>query len=101
MHGTGDLFVPIFLEQRLKQAVVAAGKQSLLRQRVYRIAGHCGFSQPEMIKSFDDLVAWVHEGTKPEGDEVNGDLSNAGMKFTEPLRANDPGSLRVLRAQQQ
>jgi hypothetical protein len=53
-----------------------------------------------MIKSFDDLVAWVHKGTKPEGDEVNGDLSNAGMKFTEPLRANDPGSLRVLRAQQ-
>src|SRR5207244_2000768 len=50
MHGTGDLFVPIFLEQTLKRAVVASGKQSLLAQRVYRIAGHCGFSQPEMIK---------------------------------------------------
>ena len=91
MHGTGDLFVPIVLEQTLKRAVVAAGKQSLLAQRVYRIAGHCGFSQPEMIKAFDDLIAWVHKSVKPEGDEVYGDLSSAGMKFTEPLRPNDSG----------
>ena len=95
MHGTGDLFVPIFLEQSLKRAVVAAGKESLLTQRIYRIAGHCGFSQPEMIKSFDDLTAWVHKGTKPAGDEVNGDLSNAGLTFTNPLRPSDPGGVRV------
>jgi fermentation-respiration switch protein FrsA (DUF1100 family) len=98
MHGTGDLFVPIFLEQRLKQAVVASGKESLLAQRIYRIAGHCGFSQPEMIKAFDDLTTWVHQGTKPEGDEVNGDLTQSGMKFTDPLRPNDPGNIRVMPA---
>jgi dienelactone hydrolase len=95
MHGTGDLFVPIFLEQSLKRAVVAAGKESLLTQRVYRIAGHCGFSQAEMIKAFDDLTTWVHKGTKPKGDEVLGDLSNAGMTFTDPLRPNDPGAIQV------
>jgi pimeloyl-ACP methyl ester carboxylesterase len=95
MHGTGDLFVPIFLEQSLKRAVVAAGKESLLTQRVYRIAGHCGFSQAEMIKAFDDLTTWVHKGTKPKGDEVMGDLSNAGMTFTDPLRPNDPGAIQV------
>jgi dienelactone hydrolase len=95
MHGTGDLFVPIFLEQSLKQAVVAAGKESLLTQRVYRIAGHCGFSQAEMIKAFDDLTTWVHKGTRPKGDEVMGDLSNAGMTFTDPLRPNDPGAIQV------
>lgn len=50
-----------------------------------RIAGHCGFSQPEMIEAFDDLTAWVHKGIKPEGAEVSGDLSNAGVKFTNPL----------------
>ena len=98
MHGTGDLFVPIFLEQSLKRAVVAAGKDSLLTQRIYRIAGHCGFSQPEMIRAFDDLMTWVHKGTRPEGDEVYGDLSNAGMKFTNPLRPNDPGGIRVTAA---
>jgi hypothetical protein len=95
MHGTGDLFVPIFLEQSLKRAVVAAGREALLAQRIYRIAGHCGFSQPEMIRAFDDLTAWVHKGTRPAGDEVNGDLSNAGMTFTNPLRPNDPGGIRV------
>ena len=91
MHGTGDLFVPIFLEQSLKRAVVAAGKESLLTQRIYRIAGHCGFSQPEMIKAFDDLTTWVHKGTKPAGDEVYGDLSNAGMTFTEPAAPERSG----------
>jgi len=95
MHGTGDLFVPIFLEQSLKRAVAAAGKDALLAQRIYRIAGHCGFSQPEMIKAFDDLVAWVHKGARPAGDDVNGDLSNAGLTFTDPLRPNDPGGIRV------
>ena len=95
MHGTGDLFVPIFLEQVLKRAVVKSGKQKLLAQRVYRIAGHCGFNQAEMTKSFDDLSAWVRKGVRPEGDDVEGDLSDAGRKFTNPLRPNDPGGLQV------
>jgi dienelactone hydrolase len=97
MHGTGDLFVPIFLEQTLKRAVVASGRQKLLTQRVYRIPGHCGFSQPEMVAAFDDLVKWVRLGVKPEGDEVEGELLNAGLKFTQPLRPGDPGGLRVER----
>jgi hypothetical protein len=48
-----------------------------------------------MTAAFDDLVKWVHQGAKPLGDDVEGDLSNAGMKFTQPLRPNDPGGLRV------
>ena len=95
MHGTGDLYVPIFLEQTLKRAVRAAGREKLLTQRIYRIGAHCQFSQPEMIKAFDDLVAWVKTGTKAQGDEVDGDLSNAGMTFTNPLRANDPGGRTI------
>jgi hypothetical protein len=101
MHGTGDLFVPIFLEQVLKRAAEASGKQQLLTQRIYRIAGHCGFSQPEMIRAFDDLTTWVKQGTKPEGDEVYGDLRNAGVKFTDPIRPNDPGGVRVTSATKQ
>ena len=100
MHGTGDLFVPIFLEQTLKRTVAAAGAERLLVQRVYRIGAHCQFSQPEMIKAFDDLVKWVRQGTKPEGDEVFGDLGNAGLKFTEPLRPGDPGGVRVTQTKQ-
>jgi pimeloyl-ACP methyl ester carboxylesterase len=95
MHGTGDLYVPVFLEQTLKRAVTAAGNDKLLVQRLYRIGAHCQFSQPEMIKAFDDLVKWVRQGTRPEGDDVFGDLSNAGAKFTEPLRPGDPGGVRI------
>jgi hypothetical protein len=95
MHGTGDLFVPIHLEQVLNRAVTAAGKTDLLVQRVYRIAGHCGFSVPEQARAFDDLVNWVRNGAKPKGDNVFGDLSDAGKTFTTPLRANDPGTVRI------
>jgi pimeloyl-ACP methyl ester carboxylesterase len=101
MHGTGDLYVPIFLEQSLKRAVAAAGNDRLLVQRIYRIGAHCNFSQPEMIKAFDDLTTWVRTGKKPDGDEVFGDLSNAGMKFTDPLRPGDPGGVRVAPATKQ
>ncbi len=100
MHGTGDLFVPIFLEQTLKKEVGDAGRQNLLAQRIYRITGHCGFSQPEMIRAFNDLVTWVRQGTRPDGDEVTGDLTNSGMKFTNPMRPNDPGGVRIARTSQ-
>ena len=96
MHGTGDLFVPIFLEQTLSRAVAAAGKQDLLVQRVYRIPGHCGFNVQEQWRAFEDLVRWVREGVKPEGDNVLGDLREAGRKFTTPLRPGDPGGIRVM-----
>jgi hypothetical protein len=94
MHGTGDLYVPIHLEQTLNLAVTAARQERLLVQRVYRSAGHCGFSVPEEARAFDDLVAWVRDGVKPPGDNVMGDLG-AGRQFTDPARSNDPGTLSV------
>jgi pimeloyl-ACP methyl ester carboxylesterase len=95
MHGTGDLFVPIFLQRLLKDAVHAAGSDELLVQRIYRIPGHCAFSQPEMIRAFDDLVAWVTTGARPAGDDVSASLLDAGRAFTNPLRAGDPGTTGV------
>jgi dienelactone hydrolase len=94
LHGTGDLFVPISLEQTLKRAVDAAGKSERLVQRIIRVAGHCGFSRSEQARAFDDLVTWVHHGAHPEGDDVLGNLSDAGLTFTDPLRPGDPGTIR-------
>jgi pimeloyl-ACP methyl ester carboxylesterase len=93
MHGTGDLFVPIFLQRLLKDAVHEAGRDEMLVQRIYRIPGHCGFSQPEMIRAFDDLVAWVTTGARPAGDDVSASLLDAGRTFTNPLREGDPGTV--------
>lgn len=93
IHGTGDLFVPISLEQSYRRTVDAAGAGDMLVQRVMRRAGHCTFSQEERIKAFDDLVNWVERGQKPAGDDVLGDLSDAGRAFTMPLLPDDPGGV--------
>jgi len=95
LHGSGDLYVPISLEQSLRRTVDNAGKSSWLVQRIIRSSGHCNFSAPEQADAFDALVAWAQSGKRPEGDDVLGDLTNAGMKFTNPLRPGDPGFIRV------
>jgi hypothetical protein len=95
MHGTGDLFVPIHLERTLKRAVMEAKRDHLLVQRIYRIPGHCRFTEAEQAQSFDDLVTWVRHGTKPQGDDIFLDLRDAGRRFTNPLREGDPGGMTV------
>ena len=95
LHGSGDLYVPISLEQSLRRTVDKAGQSSWLVQRIIRSPGHCNFSAPEQADAFDALVAWARSGKRPEGDDVLGDLTNAGMKFTNPLRPGDPGVVRV------
>ena len=43
----------------------------------------------------DDLAAQIRQGVKPEGDNIMGDLTDAGRKFTSPLREGDPGTIRI------
>lgn len=94
LHGTGDLFVPISQEQYYKQQVAKAGKSDLLVQRAIRSGGHCKFSEQELTTAFEDLVSWVRNGTKPKGDDISGDLANAGLQFTNPIRPGDPGGVK-------
>ena len=93
LHNTGDLFVPISLEQSYLQKVRAAGRQDLLVQRAIRAGGHCQFSQQELTTAFSDLVRWVREGVRPAGDDLSGDLTDIGRQFTSPLRPGDPGGV--------
>ncbi len=93
LHGTGDLFVPISLEQSYRRIVEDAGNGDLLVQRAIRRAGHCAFSDEERIRAFDDLTAWVEGGAKPAGDDISGDLSDIGRAFTTPLEDDDPGTI--------
>ena len=91
LHNTGDLFVPISMEQDYRKVVEAAGNGDLLVQRAIRAGGHCKFSGEELTTAFADLVAWVKDAKKPAGEDLSGDLRNAGMAFTDPLRPGDPG----------
>jgi pimeloyl-ACP methyl ester carboxylesterase len=95
IHGTGDLFVPISMEQSYRRKVDAAGAGDLLVQRAVRRAGHCAFSQDERIAAFDDLASWVRDGRKPAGEDLLGDLSDAGRAFTHPMLDDDPGGEAV------
>jgi pimeloyl-ACP methyl ester carboxylesterase len=94
LHTTGDLVVPVVSAQALQRAVNGAGKGDLLVQRLIRSTGHCTFSGAEQARAFEDLVKWVRVGERPEGEDILGDLSNAGRKFTTPLRPGDPGGIR-------
>jgi hypothetical protein len=93
IHDTGDFYVPISQEQVLDGAVGRAGNNDLLVQRIVRAPGHCNFSAQEVIQTFDDGINWFEHGVKPAGDDIMGDLSNAGLPFTNPLRPGDPGTL--------
>ncbi|MFQ5933979.1 MAG: alpha/beta hydrolase family protein [Dehalococcoidia bacterium] len=92
---TGDLFVPISMEQEYLELAEAAGTTELLVQRAIRAPGHCTFSMSERTRAFDDLVRWVRESIRPDGDDLSDDLSDVGLQFTDPLRSGDPGTLSL------
>ena len=70
LHDLGDLFVPFSMEQYYAADVAANGQSDLLVQRAIRALGHCEFSPTEVGTAFDELVTWVEEGVRPEGDLV-------------------------------
>ncbi len=91
LHTTGDGQVPIEQARILQRRVDAAGKSDLLVQRVFRDPGHCGFTTAEQEASFEDLVAWVEQGEKPEGEDVLvDDLRELGGTFELTPRPGSP-----------
>jgi pimeloyl-ACP methyl ester carboxylesterase len=91
IHETGDAWVPLSLEQSYKRRTIAAGTDHLLVQRVVRGASHCATDGSTRRQAFDDLVAWVERGVRPEGEDVLApDLSRVGLKWTPYLDPEDP-----------
>ncbi len=70
LHTLGDLFVPFHMQQEYARRVESKGASKFLVQRATRDFGHCSFTGPEMVKTFEDLVTWVKGGVKPAGDQV-------------------------------
>jgi hypothetical protein len=93
LHTTGDAFVPFSLEQSYRRKTLAVGTSDLLVQRAIRRPNHCQFETAERTQAFDDLVAWLVYGVKPEGDDVLAeDLSTIGLRWTRPLLPDDPAN---------
>ncbi|MDP9238426.1 MAG: tannase/feruloyl esterase family alpha/beta hydrolase [Chloroflexota bacterium] len=82
---TGDAETVFSSSQELRRRVEAKGKGALLVQRAIQSPQHCfkeGMTQREIAASFQALVDWVEGGKKPDGEDLLGDVSNAGAKFT-------------------
>lgn len=88
MHNLGDLFVPFHMETHYEQTVAARGRSHLLVQRAIRGSNHCGFTTAEYVQGFSDLVNWVENGVRPDGDAIGDPAAVAaaefGCRFTDP-----------------
>jgi pimeloyl-ACP methyl ester carboxylesterase len=82
IHETADLWVPLRLEQDYRRRAEKAGSSHLLVQRAVRWPGHCGTENAVREAAFDDLVTWIETGARPEGDDVFGDPSQLGLRWT-------------------
>ena len=86
LHTLGELFVPFHMEQIYARRASAAGNDHLLVQRAIRGRAHCEFLPAELTVAFDDLVNWVVNGVKPEGDDILNPAAvaapNFGCRFT-------------------
>lgn len=87
LHTLGELFVPFHMEQIYARRVAAHGNAHLLVSRAIRDVLHCGFTQQEQQRAFDDLVTWVETGARPAGDDILNPAAVAapdfGCAFTE------------------
>jgi hypothetical protein len=95
LHETGDAWVPLSLEQSYRRRTIAAGTDNLLVQRVIRAPSHCGIDGRTREQAFDDLVAWIERGVRPQGEDVLApDLSRIGLTWTPILHLEDPLAAR-------
>jgi len=82
IHETGDFRAPFRLEQDYRRRTEAADTSHLLVQRALRQAGHCEIDGAVSESAFKDLVDWIENGNLPEGDDVLGDVTQIGLRWT-------------------
>ncbi len=90
LKTTGDLFTPIHLERDYQRQVQSAGFGDKLVVQAIRRAGHCNFSEPETLSALTAIVTWLSFGLAPAGDDLSGDLTQVGTRFTNPFDPDDP-----------
>ena len=90
MKTTGDLFTPIHLDRDYQRMLQESGWDQNLVVQTVRRAGHCAFSEREALAAFTRIVAWLSLGFTPAGDDLQGDLSLVGTRFTDPFDEDDP-----------
>lgn len=90
MKTTGDLFTPIHLDRDYQRLLRESGWERNLVVQTVRRAGHCAFSEREALAAFTRIITWLSLGFTPAGDDLQGDLSAIGTRFTDPFDDDDP-----------
>jgi pimeloyl-ACP methyl ester carboxylesterase len=65
VHNFFDPLVPFFHEPAFAGVTATAGSSSMLLQRGVANYGHCNFTTPLVVSSFQTLASWVTTGVKP------------------------------------
>lgn len=66
LHTLYDQLVPPTSLSLYQNEVNAAGAGNLLVQQYVHREGHCNFTEDEIGRAFDELVAWTHGHARPE-----------------------------------
>jgi hypothetical protein len=94
VHGIGDLFVPLSMDQQYDAMMVAHGQGSLFVDRAIREVTHCGYTTSELSSAFAALVSWIHTGARPAGDRILDPRTVSsplfGCQFTDPSPGAHP-----------
>jgi pimeloyl-ACP methyl ester carboxylesterase len=94
IHGIGDLFVPLSMDQRYDEMMVAHGEGGLFVDRAIREVTHCGYTTNELAAGFSALVSWIDTGQRPAGDNILDPRTVAsplfGCRFTDPTPGAHP-----------
>jgi hypothetical protein len=94
VHGIGDLFVPLSMDQQYDAMMVAHGEGGLFVDRAIREVTHCGYTTNELSSAFSALVSWIDTGKRPAGDNILDPrvVSSPlfGCKFTDPTPGAHP-----------
>ena len=95
---TGDPLTIFQQTQELRRRAEAKGRGDLLVQRAVQSPLHCfdrGITTEELRESFEDLAAWVEAGTKPAGEDLSAEVSEAGAAYTRKPRVGSGGAAEV------
>jgi pimeloyl-ACP methyl ester carboxylesterase len=65
VHNFWDPLVPFFHEPAFAKITASTGASGMLLQRGVPNYGHCNFSTPLVVSSFQTLANWVTTGVKP------------------------------------
>jgi len=94
VHGIGDLFVPLSMDQQYDAMMVAHGEGDLFVDRAIREVTHCGYTTNELSSAFSALVSWISSGKRPAGDNILDPRVVAspffGCRFTDPTPGDHP-----------